>query len=108
VRAPSAARRIASAFGAAQVRSSPDAPGNTVVVALKADAFPDRDTLVARRANHRNCFVARRQVVRMMRAPARPRQTRPTPMKATDLPPSTTPTGRLDWRTSWRLREDDC
>jgi spermidine synthase len=64
------ARRIAAAFGAAQVRSlRPTREGNTVVVALKGDAFPDRDTLVARAQNVETRFKLRAtQWVRMMRA----------------------------------------
>jgi spermidine synthase len=64
------ARRIASAFGAAQVRSlRPTREGNTVVVALKADAFPDRDTLVARAQTIETRFkLPATKWVRMMRA----------------------------------------
>ena len=46
------AQRIAAAFGSAQVRSlRPTREGNTVVVALKQQAWPDAD-LMAERAEH--------------------------------------------------------
>jgi spermidine synthase len=63
------ARRIASAFGASQVRSlRPTREGNTIVVALKADAFPERDTLVARAQNIETRFkLPATKWLRMMR-----------------------------------------
>ena len=46
------AARIAAVFGAEQVRSlQPTKEGNTVVVAVKGSALPDRDTLAERAAN---------------------------------------------------------
>jgi spermidine synthase len=64
------ARRIASAFGASQVRSlRPTREGNTIVVALKDAAFPDRDTLVTRAQNIETRFrLPAAKWVRMMRA----------------------------------------
>ena len=76
------AHRIASAFGAAQVRSlRPTREGNTVVVALKCDAFPERDALVARAQNIETRFkLPATKWVRMMRAqPAPPADSARTP-----------------------------
>jgi spermidine synthase len=45
-------RRIAAAFGAARVRTlRPTKEGNTIVVALKNEDIPERDTLAARAQN---------------------------------------------------------
>ena len=64
------ARRIAAAFGEAQVRSlRPTREVNTIIVALKGDAFPGRDTLVARAQNIETRFkLPAIKWTRMMRA----------------------------------------
>ena len=63
------AARIAAAFGAAQVWSlRPTKEGNTVVVALKHAAMPDRATLVARADNiERRLKLPAKKWLRMIR-----------------------------------------
>jgi spermidine synthase len=64
------AARIAAAFGADRVRSlQPTKEGNTIVVAVKNIAFPERDTLAARTENIETRFgLPARKWLRMIRA----------------------------------------
>jgi spermidine synthase len=64
------ARRIARAFGEAQVRTlRPTKEGHTVVLALKAAPIPERDTLAARAQNIETRFgLPAGKWLRMMRA----------------------------------------
>ena len=73
------AQRIAAAFGADQVWSlQPTREGNTVVVALKHAAMPERDTLLARADNIESRFkLPAKKWLRMMR-PLTPALTGPT------------------------------
>lgn len=63
------ARRLARVFGADQVRClRPTREGNTVLVALRGDAWPDRATLSARAAAHESrCGLPCRRWLRMLR-----------------------------------------
>ena len=62
-------RRIAAAFGTGQVLTlRPTKEGNTIVVALKQGALPDRDELSARAQQVETCFgLPARKWLRMMR-----------------------------------------
>ena len=68
------ARRIAAAFGPAQVISlQPTKEGNTIVVALKHQPLPDRETLAARADNIESRFgLPAKKWLRMIRPLARP------------------------------------
>jgi spermidine synthase len=68
------ALRIAAAFGARQVRTlRPTREGNTVVVALKNAAMPERDTLAARADNIESRFkLPAKKWLRMIRPLAEP------------------------------------
>jgi spermidine synthase len=72
------ARRIAAAFGADAVRSlRPTREGNTIVLAVKNIAFPERDVLAARAENVETRFgLPARKWLRMIRT-------------LPDLPPTT-------------------
>jgi len=75
-------RRIAAAFGAPAVRTlRPTKEGNTVVLALKGEAVPERDTLAARAQNIETRFrLPAGKWLKMMRTlPA------PAPAPAADL-----------------------
>ena len=63
------AQRVAAAFGAERVRSlRPTREGNTIVVALKNAAMPERDTLAARADNIESRFkLPARKWLRMIR-----------------------------------------
>jgi spermidine synthase len=63
------ARRVADAFGAERVWSlRPTREGNTIVVALKNAAMPERDTLAARADNIETRFkLPARKWLRMIR-----------------------------------------
>ena len=73
------AQRIAVAFGPAQVlRLQPTKEGNTIVVALKQQPLPDRDTLAARADNIESRFgLPAKKWLRMIR---------PLASSAADLP----------------------
>ena len=73
------AQRIAAAFGPAQVlRLQPTKEGNTIVVALKQQPLPDRDTLAARADNIESRFgLPAKKWLRMIR---------PLASSAADLP----------------------
>jgi spermidine synthase len=66
---PRSASRIAAAFGAERVRSlQPTKEGNTVVIAVKNTAIPDRATLAARAQNVEKRFkLPARKWLRMIR-----------------------------------------
>ncbi|MEP7296382.1 MAG: spermidine synthase [Burkholderiales bacterium] len=68
------ALRIAAAFGADQVRTlRPTREGNTIVVALKGAAMPERDTLAARADNIESRFkLPAKKWLRMIRPLAEP------------------------------------
>jgi len=68
------ALRIAAAFGARQVRTlRPTREGNTIVVALKNAAMPERDTLAARADNIESRFkLPAKKWLRMIRPLAEP------------------------------------
>lgn len=80
------AARIAAAFGAQQVASvQPTKEGNTVVVALKGQAWPTRDALAARAAAvESSCQLPARKWLRMIRSLPACVTLHPDPYSATD------------------------
>ena len=74
------AARIAAAFGAERVRSlQPTKEGNTIVIAVKNAAVPDRETLVARAQNVETRFkLPAKKWLRLIRTLADPDPADPT------------------------------
>jgi spermidine synthase len=76
-------QRIAGAFGASQVRTmQPTREGNSIVVALKSEAFPAQSLLAARAQNIETRFhLPARKWLRMIRPlpPQALQATEPTP-----------------------------